>query len=269
MAERSGHVGGEYEADYSSEAMKTPCYVFQPGGVGDLMFISKITERFRDEGYEVIVPVPRRMDWMQEHLGRDRITYVDLEKPFPLRNHFFAMAEQMIRLPAGADVDGPLQTDQMLFLPFHGCFKFSGMEKHGYMVSKYQLMGIDHHDWVQHVQIKRNGARERRLLERLGIKEGDRFVLVNEQGSMRTIRIDVQAERVVRMAVTAGFTLFDWAAVVERASAILTIDTALVLLVEVLRPAVPLTVYSRYDPSEFGHIKPILRQPWRFALPIS
>jgi hypothetical protein len=107
------------------------------------------------------------------------------------------------------------------------------------------------------------------LLERLGIKEGDRFVLVNEQGSMRTIRIDVQAERVVRMAVTAGFTLFDWAAVVERASAILTIDTALVLLVEVLRPAVPLTVYSRYDPSEFGHIKPILRQPWRFALPIS
>ena len=139
------------------------------------------------------------------------------------------------------------------------------------MAVKYRLAGVDPTDWADYVRLKRDREREQRLLIELGIDDGRDFVLVN--GDSRTTRnISIDGDS-VRMRPVPGFTLIDWAAVAERAREIVTIDTSLVLLVEVLKLAKPLQVASRYDPPEF-HIPRryfgsagISPEPWPSSAP--
>jgi hypothetical protein len=71
--------------------------------------------------------------------------------------------------------------------------------------------------------------------------------------------------RAIPLRAIDGFTPIDWWMVIERAAAIVTIDTSLVLLVEVVKPrAAHLKVISRYSPPHFRPLRPILRLPWTF-----
>jgi hypothetical protein len=67
------------------------------------------------------------------------------------------------------------------------------------------------------------------------------------------------------MSTMDGFSPFDWSSVIERASDIITIDTAVVLLIEVLKPRACLQVYSRYVPGNLRPLDDVLHLNWHFA----
>jgi hypothetical protein len=91
-----------------------------------------------------------------------------------------------------------------------------------------------------------------------------RYTLVNEHCSSgrRPMRVP---GRCVRMETLEGFGLLDWLLVAERAARIVTVDTSLVLLAEILKLRQPLYIVSRYDPPRFDGTKEILRLPWSYV----
>jgi len=240
-----------------------PCYIHQPWGIGDLIFIQKIVGLFRQRGHDVVVPVRPDLLWAQQHLGRPGIRYLDMTASFEMREEFAQLTAYAERLTPDGAIKGAWETDRLLFLPLGPCYKWCG--EPNWMLSKYAVLDLDGSDWASHVRVVRDRERERRLLTQLEIRDGEPFCLVNGQGSLKQLKLSVEGIRNVQMRILDGFTLFDWAAVVERASAIATIDTSLVLLIEVLKPSVPLAVVSRHDPPHFDHLRPIVRLPWHFV----
>jgi len=241
--------------------MAKPCFVHQPCGVGDIIYIQKIIELFRAKGHEVVVPVRPDLRWMQQHLGRPGVSYVDMTAPFAKRDLFAQLVRRSENVTPNQALRGAWKTDQLIFLPLGPCYRWCG--EPNVMLSKYWLLDQDGSDWADYVHFSRNREREQQLLQLLDVENSGAFCLVNGHGSTKKLNLSVAGVRNIQLRLIEGFTLFDWAAVVERASAIVTIDTSLVLLVEVLRPRIPLVVISRCDPPEF-QIRPIVRLPWRF-----
>ena len=134
------------------------------------------------------------------------------------------------------------------------------------MTSKYQFVGIDGTDWADHVAIKRDIEDEKDLSDWLFAgRRIDPYTLINEHCSSGKANIPLNG---LHMQTVEPFTLFDWMGVIENASQIVTVDTALVLLCEVLKIQKPLHIVSRYTPPTFEPVKDILRLPWNYALTV-
>jgi hypothetical protein len=134
------------------------------------------------------------------------------------------------------------------------------------MPAKYNFVGLDFADWVRYVDLKRRPHVERELYyDVLGLKDDSKYTLVNEHCSSHGVSLNVPGN-VVRMAKVDCFTMLDWAMVIEKAAQIVTIDTSLVILTEVLRQQKPLYMISRYDPPSFEQVKDILSLDWNLVL---
>ena len=62
----------------------------------------------------------------------------------------------------------------------------------------------------------------------------------------------------------SGFNIFDWCKVIENASEIHTVDTAIVCITEKLKVCDNINLYSRWDPPDFQHVKPMLYARWKY-----
>lgn len=257
--------------------MKKTLFVSQPFGIGDLLFIQKIIRHYADAGYRVVVPIIDSLAWMRYYL----LPYEGVEYPIVNRRHGqwfgdFKFADIFIELYKKAlfETDNPLFDSLVVynggdedagfyFLPISESYVHL---KDKLMPAKYNFVKLGFADWVDHVHLKRRPLVERELYyDVLGLKDGARYTLVNEQSSRSQVSLSVPGN-VVSLRVLDGFTLFDWLLVIERASQIVTIDTSLVLLVELLKlDKIPLHMVSRYDPPSFDEVKDILSLGWNFV----
>ena len=234
-----------------------PVIIFQPGMVGDLFFIQKIVKTYAQNGRRVILPVLQKHRWVYDTLvmpANVETPILDTEN-FDFRDETMFLHDKIARSP----IEGPDYTYLSLFFSW----RYAPEQT---MDLKYEVAGVAMDDWADHVELRRDREKEERLFRELGLDDGVPYCLINETCSSRTIPFPHRApEKEVRLRFVEGYSLVDWSTVIERAARIASVDTSLVLLVEILKiRGVPLHVVSRYEPPSFRELINVLKLEWLF-----
>lgn len=232
-----------------------PVIIFQPGMAGDLFFIQKIVKTYAQDGRRVILPVLQKHSWVYDTL----VLPLNVEIPildtddFDFRDDVLFLSDKIATSP----IEGPNYT----FLPLFFSWRYAPEQT---MDLKYQIVGVPMDDWADYVELKRDREKEERLFRELGLDDGVPYALINETCSNRTLPFPNAApEKEVRLRFVEGYSLVDWSTVIERAVRIASVDTSLVLLVEILKiRGVPLHVVSRYEPPSFRELQNVLKLEW-------
>lgn len=134
------------------------------------------------------------------------------------------------------------------------------------MKTKYSMFNQHYMRWKEGAMWQRTEERERALFDKLGLNIGESYVVINEtyqsdHKGHKTIIPDVKA-RVIKMRTIAGFSMFDWALVLERAKEIHTVSTSLFYMLEMLDLRQPIHLYPRNTDPRFDHIKYLFTKPY-------
>jgi hypothetical protein len=54
--------------------MKT-CFIYQPQGVGDIIFIQKIVHQYKKLGYKIVFPLYEYYNWIIPYLEQKNISF--------------------------------------------------------------------------------------------------------------------------------------------------------------------------------------------------
>lgn len=102
------------------------------------------------------------------------------------------------------------------------------------MEIKYTTYGYDWQDWRKKAMWTRNIPAENSLFSMLGLVEGQQYTLVNRFfGSQSQFAAQILVNG-IEMLTMPNYSLFDWAKVIENASAIHTASTSIIYLLELL-----------------------------------
>lgn len=207
-------------------------------GLGDIIFCQSLFSHER-----VLWPV---LPGYVEGLNRayPRHTFVDwnLLKLDYNRKDFYSLD--------GLEVIPLRWSYEILKVPFTMCMK-----------SKYMLFQRDWQDWKRDAQWVWDMEKESQLMEQLGLEFGEPYTLVNttfraDFSGKRTISLLgplAKGMKVVEMKQLNGFSLFDWARVIENATEIHTVSTSIIYLMELLNlKAERVHIYLR-RPDESNH----------------
>jgi hypothetical protein len=178
----------------------------QPFGIGDILFLTPIAIDLQQE-HDVIWPIQDEFMWLKD--------YFDIN---------FA----------------PISTwhdnNKYIQIPFRNA---QSILNHKYTMSaKYNLVHLDHNEWKK-LKWKRNIKKENELYyEILRLNDNDEYSLVNCNYAAPNLNyksnINIAKGNRIYLKYINGFTLLDWAKVIENASEIHTVSTSLNYIVEVL-----------------------------------
>jgi hypothetical protein len=247
------------------------CLIYQPCGLGDILFIQKVAKHWHAQGYKVIIPVVYELEWLNDYI--DNVTFVSWGDKGNLLTH-------KDKLPD--DVDFPYKerydpfappsttTDDFVFLNFFA-------DPVGpIMAYKYFIANLDYQDWEKHLTFNRDTDKENKLYhDVLGLEDGEEYVFINKLYQTRPhllsydrIQSDssyYNGKKVVEMSIVDGYTIFDWLKVVEQASEIHMIESAMNYVLEtdqVKLRATIMNLYSRIN--NFGQVQYLFKLPWNY-----
>ena len=240
--------------------------IYLPGGLGDILFMLKLSQLFIEDGYKVTWPVFHEFKWLKDYIPE--INWVvledwDIEKPLP--NIDFIGKEYY------SNKTSIFQTDDFLYYNGHGHGDEHGPE----MQRKYNVIGADWKDWRDYVKFERNIDKENELFYNvLGLKDGEDYVYVNRHWQTRPTKevysgISDDPEtygcKVVQHDIIEGFSVFDWCKVLENAKGFYMIETSLNYILEspFLFDKVkdkPLHLWHRTG--DWSTVKPLHNLPW-------
>jgi len=202
--------------------------IYQPCGLGDILFLQKVAYDMKDKGYEVYWPVVCELEWLNDYIPDfNFISWGDVDvkltRPplpdsvqFPCKEHYLPEKQTEI-------------TDELYY--FQGFIPGDPI-----MAGKYNQIGMDWSDWRDYVKFTRNKEKEDRLFyDVLGLKDGEEYVLVNRTFATRPHLMfyeaipnspDYYGCKVVEMSVMPEYSLFDWFKVFANARDIQMIETA-------------------------------------------
>lgn len=198
----------------------------QPGFIGDIIFVMAIAQKYVNDGYVVDFPI------FEEYVE------VSLDKYFPNINFFPIKLYGTYKHYFGARM---FEDEEYIFLPLRTCSN---------MKEKYDVLGFSCDMW-HNIKINRNYVAEKELFDKLGLKEDDKYNLINEFHQRNFIKIPINVEneyKNVYMSKINGFTIFDWIGIMEKAQSIHTIGTALIFIIDSIS-TMPndLHIYQRLD----------------------
>lgn len=190
-------------------------------GCGDSIFIQSLLHDFIAEGYEITYPVKKEFC---EGLQR---AYPDINF---LPDTLFR--QDLFLIKTDCVVDG------VRILPIRWSESLMGRPYKFHMKSKYEFFGKDWKIWRRNAAPVRYPAREKMLMQQLGISEGEKYNLLNTKfGSdgQYKVELDISNDyRNIQMDYVPGFSLFDWCGVIENAENIHAVSTSSLYLYEVL-----------------------------------
>lgn len=212
----------------------TPLQYF---GIGDVMFSISIARQWIAEGHTVIWGVMRQY---VDDLNRayPDITFVDY-KTLPI--NYNRQDEHDHYLPDGSFYRVvPLRWSvEICKVPYRDCMK-----------SKYQMFGLDWHNWKVNAMFTRDAAKEQALYD-LVVKEKPYKVINRFFRSTNTGKVHIAVQG-IEMPLH-GYSLFDWAKVLEEAEEIHTVSTSIIYMLELLQlNAKKVYIYKRF-PDEKTH----------------
>ena len=240
--------------------------IYLPGGLGDILFMLKLSQLFIEDGYKVTWPVFHEFKWLKDYIPE--INWVvledwDIEKPLPdidfIGKEYYSNKTSIF------------QTDDFLYYNGHGHGDEHGPE----MQRKYNVIDADWKDWRDYVKFERNIDKENELFYNvLGLKDGEDYVYVNRHWQTRPTKevysgISDDPEtygcKVVQHDIIEGFSVFDWCKVLENAKGFYMIETSLNYILEspFLFDKVkdkPLHLWHRTG--DWSTVKPLHNLPW-------
>lgn len=223
--------------------------ILQPFGIGDSIWCQTIAQRFKDAGYHILWPV---LPQFVEGLSRayPGIEFVDAHKV------------------QGVDFDAKVQKviNGMLHVPIRWCVEIMNVPYHMCMMSKYDMYGWDWRDWKSHGMWVRDYEREKALFyDVLGLKDGDEYTLCSmTYRSDNKGRVGIKLPgKVVDLKVIEGYSLFDWALVIERAKEVHAVSSAILYVLELLDLKQPLHLYKRLpEETHFDNVQFLFSKPY-------
>lgn len=201
--------------------MKT-CLIYQPVGLGDILWIQKIVDVIISDGYDVYFPVEDiYFDMIVSSIKKQNLYWKRTVDDFPLKKYYGSPSVY--------------QSDDELYLPIS--FADRHFPSCSVMISKYYFLDIPISDYRKHFNIERNYERESKLIKTYDLT--DDFVLVNQSfGTNPKIReFEISSNKKIHyMNIEEdkknGFNLFDWIGAIELASEIHTVETSFCYLVD-------------------------------------
>lgn len=241
--------------------------IYQPCGLGDILFLQKIAWHMKNLGYEVYWPVVHELKWLNDYIKDFHfISWDDVNTKLsgpPLPDHVtFPFKEYY--LPNNVTSI----TDELFF--FQGFLNVKPI-----MAGKYDSVKIDWSDWRDYILFERNIDKENELYYNvLKLLDDEPYTLVNKSYGTRprifkSDKLNNLKSKIktIDMQVIEGFSLFDWYKVIENAKEIYMIETSLNYLME--SPQLfdivknkELYLYHRFD--DFTHVQYLFNLPWKY-----
>lgn len=213
----------------------------QPFGIGDILFLSPLVQHLDIE--EGIWPVADHYFWVKDYLKLDKVTFIP-------QSQFHKQ-----------------QYQDYTIVPFQHAHGIVGSRAADCMQAKYMLLDADPELWKT-LSFQRNSVQEHSLLDRLGLGDDSKFILVNNHFASRELnyKLDIRLNselEVVYLEYLDGFTLLDWCGVAERAFEIHTVSTALFFVLESIKPKASLHLYPRKPlDQDLSPIKTLIDSKW-------
>jgi hypothetical protein len=247
------------------------CLIYQPCGLGDILFLQKVCKMFINNGWKVIFPVIHEYEWLNDYIPNvDFISWRDKDKKlthkdtlpddiyFPYKEFYNPNSENIIQ-------------ENFVFLNFFKPHTGRIME------FKYKSINLDFNDWNEYLIFNRNYEKENKLYyDILGLKEDDEYIFINKNYQMRPEVLsfnkissnssDYNNKKVIELKLIDGFTVFDWCKVIENASEIHMVETSLNYIMESKNINIDnnkkLILYSRYG--WFGEVDYLFKLNWNY-----
>lgn len=214
--------------------MKNKCIINQPFGIGDIMFIEPIMRDLYIKGNEIILPCLE-----QYHIFQRNFPYIN-----------FVSKESI-----GFDYDGRkiIKKDNITVYPLRWSKEYFNSGYYETMSNKYKMFDLPLEKWREFTFL-RHRCFENNLISQLGVDlSNDYTLVVNKYHSYKdkTREIKLEGKNIVELKPIDGYTLLDWATIIENASAIHSVNTSTLYLFETLNlKAGVVHLYSRNDNGE-------------------
>ena len=199
-------------------------YIFnQYQGLGDILFCEPIARYFYEEGKnEILWPVNDEFIWL-----KDYIKYINF---VPKSGH--NMNYESLHLG--------LLDSNTYFVPLRFANPIvRNLNPHDYsdqyhtMLDKYRMLNLSENLWKT-LTWERNYDKENELYNLL-IKNDD-YILVNTKWSDGNVPINITTNnQIVYMDKINGFSMLDWAKIIEKAGEIHTVSTSNLYMIETLK----------------------------------
>lgn len=211
----------------------------QSFGIGDCIFSIGIAKHFMEQGYEIIWPV---LSHFKEGLQR--------AYPFIKWQDSNAYSKYM-------GIQTKCVVDNMLIVPIRWSMEAMKCEYKHVMRAKYDMYGLDWQKWKEAAMWHRDIGEEESLYYFAGghmidepyslvfDKFGSNFQYTNRD-TWDTTYIPIKVQNM------EGYSFFDWAALIERASEISAVSSSNIYIFELLDIKCPIHIYKR-EPLEKDH----------------
>lgn len=215
-------------------------------GLGDIIFEQTLVRNMLKEGDKVIWPVAPAFT---EGLNRAYPDFIFMDMNV-LRLNMERKDEYEMN---GARVLPLRYADYICKVPYHMCMK-----------SKYMLYNQPWEQWKDKAMWTRDEQKEKALFEALCLKDGESYNLINRffrSDCTGNAAIEVSnGNKNIEMQPYKGFSLFDWAYVLENATEIHTVSTSIIYVLELLAlKAAQVDLYLRIpDEKDFRNIDYLL-----------
>ena len=211
----------------------------QPFGIGDILFLSPLVKLLDIE--EAIWPVVDHYYWIKYYIQINNLTFIK-QSEF---KHIKGYSEI------------PFQHAHSIIPQANDC-----------MEAKYLLLEADPELW-RTISFNRNKEKENQLKQYLNITPDEKFIFVNNNfaGPEFNYKVDIKPQtdlKIIYQEYVKGFTLLDWCGVIEQASEIHTVSTALFFVIEALNlEKTPLHLYPRKPlDRDLSPIKSLINNKW-------
>lgn len=201
--------------------MKKTALMLQLWGLGDCIFIQSLANDFINEGYEIVWPVKDHfVNWLNYAYPSMKFIPMSIVRP------------EMMEIKQDREIDG------IRVLPVRFAEHILGRPYKMHMVSKYDLYNKNWTMWKRDAMPVRNITREKELRSELGLKKGMKYNFVHTKfGGEGQHKIDIHPNNdypCIEMRMNDGYSLFDYAGVIENAEAIFAVSSATLYLFEIL-----------------------------------
>lgn len=210
-------------------------------GLGDVIFCQSLANEWLEQGHTVVWGVlPQYVEGLQRAYPKVKfVDYTTLPLNYEARHEHDSGILRVIPLRWSVEICG---------VPYEQCMR-----------SKYQMFNQPVENWRNGAMWQRDSKREAELLALVN-SSGEPFDLVNEtyqsdfRGAKKIDSSKLRAVKKINMSVVPGYSLFDWAGVIEAAEEVHTVSTSLFYLLEMLKLKSPAHLYPRNNDPDFSHI---------------
>lgn len=217
------------------------CLIYQPVGLGDVLWLQKLVDVVINEGYTVYYPVGDvYYDLIVKYLKKDNLIWVRESDDFPLKQYYGTVNIH--------------QTENELYVP--ASFADRYLPKCSVMAAKYYFLSIPISDYRKSFDVIRDEERENKLIETYGLT-GD-YVIVNrafgtdpDDSDNFTVDTDKKVHYMnLQQDKSNGFNVFDWIKAFENASEIHTVGTSICYLIDKYCHNNEIHMYQRRHPNQ-------------------